>query len=721
MVNRSILNIRLRALLKRRVRARAPELIVILVISTVGLALSGVFFIGSSSVLGSLQASWERTNLQAGSFTGPQQGVDTESGTIKSPGIEKIPSIDLDALDNSTLRVFPPRRNINKHEVIEGKDIVSNKDILLDAQYAKSHTIKIGDSISVGGTEYTVTGFVVLPEYIAVKNSQIVLQPNADSFGVALVSQEKFDEIADHPTVSYAYDNSVSEEDIIKKFDPIDIRNTENDSRVQQAIGDSSAPRDLALIIFIIFLVIISGLLGVYHYQTRSTESRNYLAFEQLGLSDKLKHHYIAETRIVLLISTILSGLIVGLALRPVMEINGQLYNYPELQINVPLFFAVIIGGGIVYMGIDSLIYYRIIKGISSSRTKTDNKAPRIIGLSLPALQWVPRFGYRVRILRLFRRPGEVVAQVTLLLVVCIFVSFSFTLKYSVDEWRESLSTNTPYAYMYNIPNEFKNSITVNHTDEKAKIATLYNGDGISQTVYIVPDNSKYFGSINGGTSVTKAYAEKFNLKVGDSFTLSSIDNKKQYNFHITAENDNSTSAFIYVTESQADKMLKDIVTGDVVFSEEQNSSLEGKVPTVTREQIVSAGGNIVRIIGIQVTLLVSIAVLLMCMMLFAICRFTMGNNKQFISIMKKNGYSSGIIVSSLFGFIMSIAVFSALVSEWISEAVVRVFLDKIMFRFVNYVPVSSNNLIKMIIIGGMVCILSVLIRVVVIKINKEK
>lgn len=687
---------RLRTRLYRRMRRRSIELVVVFVTAVLGLALGGSFFVGAQSVLQSLNASWEHSALQEGTFEMPQRGLD-ESGSIQASGIEQMPSGDLTGPGNSIVRVVPPREDLNLHTVVQGRDVTNNSEILLDARYAEAHGLEIGNNVTVGGFDYSLVGLVVLPEYIAVKNSQVVLQPNPDEFGVGLVTREAFTSAVSELTVTYAYNDEWTPSQVVDRYDPVTIRDTANDSRVQQAIGDSAAPRDLAAVIFIIFAAIIAALSAVYHYQTRTTERQNRLTFRQLGLDAGIERHYRTDTRLVLLAAGIVSTLIMVFSVKPVMELNGQLYNYPSLTVNWPLLVAVAVLGTLALLLIDVAVAFLIDKG--GSATSVD-RAPRRRGFTLETLRFLPDFGYRLRLIRAVRRPGEVLAVVALLSIVSIFVTFSLTLKASVDEWRTSLEGDTPYAFMYTPPQGVADRINLRDGDERASMAVLYNDDGVAQMVYVVPDDSRFFGSLSG-PAATDAFGFKYSVDMGDKVHLTNLDGSGTRELALTGLVENSTSAFLYVPLSQAEELLGDVPMADVVFTTDEHPELQDIAPVVTRHQIVSSGESITRIISMQVVLLVAIAVLLLVMMLFAIARFVIGGQRQLITTLTRNGHSPGVIIRALFGLTVPVALLCGLAAQAVAGSAVRAFFDQIMFRFVNFVPVSESWWVPTFTVGG--------------------
>lgn len=721
-----LLATRLRRRTLRRARRRFPELAVLFVIAVTGVALGGAFFTGSSSVLQSLDRFWDRGSLQHGYFAGPQENLDDLDDGVE--GIEQMRSVDVELAsgvgDDVTVRLFPPRQELNLHEVTSGRDAEASGEVVLDEKLAAAHGLGVGTKVEIDGRGYELVGTATAPEYVTTKNSQMVLQPNPDDFGMGFVIADEFDEhFGDHPHPIFAYDDRHTPTEIVQRFDPLEIRDTGNDSRIQQAIGDSTAPRDLAALIFVIFTAITTALLAVYHFETRRREAGNQRVFALLGHDAVLRGHYRTETTVTLVAAWCVAMVIILVAVRPIMSINGQLYNYPRLEVHWPTLVAVGLVSLVLLVGLDLLIHALMNRRqgtggtcrtvLRARRTRAAHRAtpaPRPRRVTTAALGWIPDFGYRLRTVKVLRGPGELLSLTVLVLIVGLFVNFSFMLKASVDSWVGALAEDTPYAHMYSLPQGTAESLGLREVDEAGTVATLYDDDGIAQMVFEISKDSRYFGALDG-PAVTTAFAEKFGIGPGDPLELSEIDGGPGYTMDVQTLVDNGTSAMVYVPEDHGQRIFgADLPRADVVFSREPHPDLDGEVPVVTRDQVVSSGESITRIIGMQVALLLGVSALLMAVMLFSIYRFTVGNQLAFIRTMKRNGYTAGLLLRALFGYTVLAAVITVAVSYVASIGMVRAFFDQIMFKFVNFVPADGSLWIPSVTIGGSLLLLGVML-----------
>lgn len=79
--------------------------------------------------------------------------------------VEEQRFVDIDIGDGSILRVCEPTKKINRYQVSSGKDIDSDKDVLINTGYLDENEICIGDSISLNSDLFTVKGDFERPDH----------------------------------------------------------------------------------------------------------------------------------------------------------------------------------------------------------------------------------------------------------------------------------------------------------------------------------------------------------------------------------------------------------------------------------------------------------------------------------------------------------------------------------------------------------------------------
>ena len=115
---------------------------------------------------------------------------------------EKIEYVDMDEGDYS-LRIFAPAEKVNIYEVLDGRDITGDEQILLNPDFAGAHDISVGDSFIIEGGKYIVAGLCVRPDYIYAQKDVTDFYVNNKTFGQVTMSRSAFDRL-DHRQSYYS-------------------------------------------------------------------------------------------------------------------------------------------------------------------------------------------------------------------------------------------------------------------------------------------------------------------------------------------------------------------------------------------------------------------------------------------------------------------------------------------------------------------------------------
>lgn len=136
--------------------------------------------------------------------TWPYKGIEKENVTLYENFYKDI---DTDrymvAKNDSTLRVFKDRKEVNKICLMKGEMPENDNEITIDRMYADNNKVKVGDKIRVGDKEFKVSGLVALSDFSALYSDNNDLMFDAVLFGVAIVKDDVF-EAFDH-NISYSY------------------------------------------------------------------------------------------------------------------------------------------------------------------------------------------------------------------------------------------------------------------------------------------------------------------------------------------------------------------------------------------------------------------------------------------------------------------------------------------------------------------------------------
>lgn len=115
--------------------------------------------------------------------------TEDEIAQIEASGVTLQQDFSLDfAAEDSTVRIYAYREQIDLFVPTEGADTVQPGEILLEQHYAAAHGLALGSSITLGGRSFTITGIGSTPDYDAVYEKTSSTAADAKQFGVGFVS-----------------------------------------------------------------------------------------------------------------------------------------------------------------------------------------------------------------------------------------------------------------------------------------------------------------------------------------------------------------------------------------------------------------------------------------------------------------------------------------------------------------------------------------------------
>ncbi len=203
-------------------------------------AMSG-FFVSDISVAATYYEGLEKYNIEDGHMAFnlvPNDELLNKIETDNNITLYKMFYKDETVAQNdTTLRIYVDRDTINTECVMDGAMPTAANEIAIDRMYAVNNNISIGDTVTVDGQDYTVTGYSAVPDYSCLFESNADMMFDAVNFGVGFVTNEGYEKIRTaHEKTNYAWkyltpttddvdaknrsdDITDSLEDILKQYD----------------------------------------------------------------------------------------------------------------------------------------------------------------------------------------------------------------------------------------------------------------------------------------------------------------------------------------------------------------------------------------------------------------------------------------------------------------------------------------------------------------------
>ena len=120
--------------------------------------------------------------------------TDEEIAQITEKGVTLQRDFSLDFhLGQSTLRVYRARETVDLFVPSQGSELPAQGEILLEQHYAEKHELGLGDSLTVGGRDFIVTGIGSTPDYDAAYEKTSDTTVDSNLFGVGFVTEEDYE------------------------------------------------------------------------------------------------------------------------------------------------------------------------------------------------------------------------------------------------------------------------------------------------------------------------------------------------------------------------------------------------------------------------------------------------------------------------------------------------------------------------------------------------
>lgn len=707
-------------LIKRLPREFAGEIakyIVIFIFMTAVIGLISGFLIADGSMLDTYNKSFDKYNIENGNFELYPKADDKlidrleeENVTIyenfyKEETVKVHNNEKLSEDDQSVIRFYINRKDIDKVDVMEGRLAEDINEIAIDRMYAVNNNIKVGDTINAGGRILKVTGYVALSDYSCLFSDNSDTMFDSVKFGVGVVSEscfEAYDDTHIHYVYSWKYDNEPADDieekemadDFMKVISNNAILTNYIPGYLNQAIhftgDDIGSDRAMMIVLLYVVIVIMAFVFAVTTNNTIFKEANVIGTLRASGYTRcELLAHYILLPIIVTIIGALV-GNILGYTVFKNIFVNAyyesySLTTYTTLW-NAKAFLLTTIVPFVIMVVINVLIIgYRLRLSPLKFLRKDLAVRKKKKALRLPGFKFFNRFRLRIIIQNM---PNYITLFIGILFanILLIFgLMMSPLLAHYQNEIQDKLIAQ--HQYVLKVPVEVDNDEA-----EKYCAKTLSTIDGRLKSedvlIYGAANNSRYI-DINsnelkpGEVYVSNGYAEKFRINNGDKITLKEKYEDKEYTFTVKGMYDYPSSFAIFMSDDYFKDIFdkaEDYYSG--YLSSEKLDIDEKYVATeITLDDLTKVSRQLDRSMGTSFELVKIFAVVLFAVLMFLLTKLIVEKNSTSISMVKILGYSnreiSRLYVTSTTIVVVISVIINIMLSVVIMNWLFRVFMEQ--------------------------------------------
>lgn len=703
--------------LPREFTGEIAKYIVIFIFMTAVIGLISGFLIADGSMLDTYNKSFDKYNIENGNFELYPKADDKlidrleeENVTIyenfyKEETVKVHNNEKLSEDDQSVIRFYINRKDIDKVDVMEGRLAEDINEIAIDRMYAVNNNIKVGDTINAGGRILKVTGYVALSDYSCLFSDNSDTMFDSVKFGVGVVSEscfEAYDDTHIHYVYSWKYDNEPADDieekemadDFMKVISNNAILTNYIPGYLNQAIhftgDDIGSDRAMMIVLLYVVIVIMAFVFAVTTNNTIFKEANVIGTLRASGYTrGELLAHYILLPIIVTIIGALV-GNILGYTVFKNIFVNTyyesySLTTYTTLW-NAEAFLLTTIVPFVIMVVINVLIIgYRLRLSPLKFLRKDLAVRKKKKALRLPGFKFFNRFRLRIIIQNM---PNYITLFIGILFanILLIFgLMMSPLLAHYQNEIQDKLIAQ--HQYVLKVPVEVDNDEA-----EKYCAKTLSTIDGRLKSedvlIYGAANNSRYI-DINsnelkpGEVYVSNGYAEKFRINNGDKITLKEKYEDKEYTFTVKGMYDYPSSFAIFMSDDYFKDIFdkaEDYYSG--YLSSEKLDIDEKYVATeITLDDLTKVSRQLDRSMGTSFELVKIFAVVLFAVLMFLLTKLIVEKNSTSISMVKILGYSnreiSRLYVTSTTIVVVISVIINIMLSVVIMNWLFRVFMEQ--------------------------------------------
>lgn len=695
--------------LPREFRKDFGKYLVIFLLLVITIGFVSGFLVADGSMIKAYNEGIDKYNTENGHFRTSEKMNDAQIQSIEENGIRIYDNfyLEQDLTNDSTMRIFESRDQVNLACLMEGEFPKAANEIAIDRMYADNNKISIGDTLKSGTRSWKVTGFIALPDY------SCLFQNNNDSmfdsvkFGIGVVTSEAFESL-DSPLVKYCYAWKYNDEPTTEKEEKEvsdDLMKAINKEvsleefvprYLNQAItftrDDMGSDRAMMIVFLYIVIAIMAFVFGITISNTIAKEANVIGTLLASGYTrNELIRHYMAMPILVTLIGALIGNILGYTIMKDICA--GMYYGSYSLPTYVTVWNAeAFLLTTIIPILLMLLVNYTVLRrrlSLSPLKFLRRDLKRRQQKHALSLSRRIPFFS-RFRLRVIFQNVSNYLLLFLGILFANLLLMFGLLFPAVLDHYQTVLKDNLLCNYQYIL------QIPINAMDEDHKLESLVNMLYFQHEVetdnpdaekfsayslktidkeykeeeillYGLADNSRYlpidFQETVSDKDVSKkevasdatpayissAYADKYLLDIGDEITLKEAYEDDTYTFSIEGIYDYEGGLTVFLPQDTLNELFdlgSDYFSGYLSDSEitDIDQKYIGSVIDLDSLSKISRQLNVS--MGSMMYLLDGFSIVLFMILIYLLSKIIIEKNAQSISMTKILGYSDREISS---------------------------------------------------------------------------
>ena len=716
--------------LPRELKSEVGKYLVIFIFMVIVIGFVSGFMVASGSLVKIYNESFEKYNIEDGNFELYSEADDTAQKVIENDGKIRIYEnfyIERETKEvDSTLRIYKNREEIDKVCLMKGALPTGKNEIAIDRMYAKNNSLDVGDVLTVGDKELTISGFVALSDYSALYASPSDMMFDAIKFGVAVMTEEGFnamDESGFHYNYSWKYNNAPADDIEAKKMseDLLEII-SENaiitryipmfSNQAIQFVGDDTGKDRMMFTVFLYIVVaILAFIMAITTNNTITKEANVIGTLRASGYTrGEIIRHYLAMPMLVILVSALV-GNILGYTIFENIAENIYYTNYSistyvtnwnadafVRTTVVPVILMFIINFAILAykMRLSPLKFIR--RDLKTRQKKKALKLSTKIGIM-----------HRFRLRIIFQNMPNYIMIIFGVFFANIILLLGMGFPQLLDKNQQLISENIicNYQYILKAPIETENenaekycahSLSTTSDELKSESVTIYGLNADSNYIDV---------AIETGVFISEAYSQKFKVATGDTVTLKEEFGTTEYSFKVKGIYNNPTTLAVYMDRAFFNETFdndEDYFNG--YLSNEKLDYIDEMyiATTITEDDMNKMARQLNHSLGAIFALFYWFGIVMFMLIIYLLSKIVIEKNAQSISMTKILGYNNREISGLYIVTTSIVVVLSFLLTMPLVNTIMKLVCEIMFMEFSGWIPYDVPISVYMtIIVSGII------------------
>lgn len=620
---------------------------------------------------------------------------------------------DEDADSAGKIRVYPVRQEIDLACLMDGELPSSEKEIAIDRMHADNAGLKVGDCITVGGQEYTISGLVANVDYSTLFEKNTDMMFDSIGFDVGLLTQDGFDRLLVPVYYNYSFlysaaagdgsmeraDGDIQEKNWSDAFLKAlitqtlaadnEVKNylpTYGNQAVQFTKNDIGSDKAMGGVLLYVLVVVLAFVFAITISNTIQKEASVIGTLRASGYTRReLLFHYMAAPVLVTFLSAAVGNLLGYTVFKNVVV--SMYYNSYSLPVYVTVFspealIKTTVVPIVLMFFVNSLVIAKKLRCTPLQFLRHDLKATRRKkAMRLPHWSFLARFRLRVLFQNL---PGYAVLFLGILFVMLLLamaVGMPDTLAYYKEKAPDMMIAQ--YQTMLKSWKDDDGEIISTETEDAEKMgmkSLLRRAEAHDEdiSVYGIEDGSRYVRLpelSEGEALVSSAYAAKYGVQKGDVITLDAQFEDTSYSFEVAGVQDYDAALAVFLPMSEFRNTFElepDEFSGFLSNTEITDIPSKYITTVVTRKDITKMVDQLDHSMGSYMLYFQYVCIALSAVLIYLLTKLIIERNENSISMTKILGYRTGEIASIYLLSTTWVVVFSELVSAALGGAMMK-------------------------------------------------